>query len=265
MTDNQPTRRELRDRERAIQERLQSEQFLNQQPAVVVPPPPAAIAPVAPAYQAPIEPPLPPVLSPRHGRRAAEVAPVAQPEPAPYTPPPVAYQPPVPTYVPEPVAPPAPVVYTPDPTSTNIPMPNDGTIPMIPVAREIDTNTNSIVMRVVPTLENTVILVKPADEQTRLIRTGSIELPPLPSITGEIEVIRAAKEADSSLEAAITGSNPIAIEPQPARGHIRKKRQQVFPGKLATGRSSVHTVLATGIIMATVGTLFLTAYMLHLI
>lgn len=245
MTDNLPTRRELRDRERAIQERMAAEQFLNQQPAVVVPPAPVAAPVASPVVDLPPAQPTPnfaPVVSqatvaqpPVHGRRAA--APVEQSLP----------------------------VYIPPVTAAPIESTQPGTIPNIPLVREIETNTNSIVLDVVPTLENTTIVIKSADEQTRLIRTGAIDLPPLQTITGEVEVVRAASVVDQQLEAAATGSSAVLIEPQPARTFSARKRDRVFPGKLSKGMGSVHTVLATAIIMATLGAVFVIAFMLKLI
>lgn len=235
MSDSLPSRRELRDRERAIQERMAAEQFLSQQPAVVVPPAPE--------------------LPKAHGRRAASVAPDSTPYYAPEAVPAI--------LTPEPVA------YRPAPTQISEPdtyvMPGVTVLPSIPVAREIETNTNSIILDSVPTFENSTIVVKDSNEQTRLIRTGAIDLPPLQTITGEVEIIKSAQIADQHLLAAATGSLPVSIEPQPARSFSAKKRERVFPTKLTKGKGSLHTVLATGIIMATVGTVFLTAFMLKLI
>lgn len=158
---------------------------------------------------------------------------------------------------------------TQEPTATSVftDDANPGTIPTQIITREVSTDTATIILPTIPNLNDNVISVP---NSNIVIKTGAIDVvktedsqtDEVRPITGPIQVIVEAQKADDGLRAESLMQGITSIEPIPARRLREKSKTRVFPSKLRKGMGSLYMVLASALIMITVGVGVLAAYLL---
>ena len=121
--------------------------------------------------------------------------------------------------------------------------------------------TASIVIDHVNDIGNITLSVPETGE---LLRTGSIELPPMSSATGEISIIESAARSDESVSQEAASGYVSNIAPMPVKraAELGLGRPSIVPVKNQRLHSQLFWAIATGILAAVVGGLFLAAFML---
>lgn len=101
------------------------------------------------------------------------------------------------------------------------------------------------------------------NENGEWLKTGSIELPPISTNTGEIATVLDAAETDEAIQADSISGYVSTIAPLRASGVVNTAGKiGIMPAKLAKGQNQVYLVVAVSVIMVTVGGLVLAAFML---
>lgn len=120
--------------------------------------------------------------------------------------------------------------------------------------------TASIIIDRVPDLENNQIVIQGTGQ---VMTTGSIELPKATQTTGSITVIADSEQADEAIVEDSLNSFVSSVAPIRAAG-IAKTRAKTVELTLVTrkGQGQVYAVMSTAVLMITIGSLIVAAFML---
>lgn len=120
--------------------------------------------------------------------------------------------------------------------------------------------TASIIIDQVPDLENNQIVIQGTGQ---VMTTGSIEVPKAIQTTGSITVIADSEQADEAIVEDSLNSFVSSVAPIRAAG-IAKTRAKTIELTLVTrkGQGQVYAVMSTAVLMITIGSLIVAAFML---
>jgi hypothetical protein len=122
-----------------------------------------------------------------------------------------------------------------------------------------DVSTSTIILENVASVDDLGAI----NENGEWLKTGSIELPPISTATGEIATVLDATETDEAIQADSISGYVSTIAPLRASGVVNTAGKiGIMPAKLAKGQNQVYLVVALSVIMVTVGGLVLAAFML---
>lgn len=120
--------------------------------------------------------------------------------------------------------------------------------------------TASIIIDQVPDIDSTPIIIAGTGQ---VMTTGSIEIPKAIQSTGSITVVLDSEKADEALAEDSLNSFVSSVAPIRAAG-IAKTRAKTVELTLVTrkGQGQVYAVMSTAVLMITVGSLIVAAFML---
>lgn len=120
--------------------------------------------------------------------------------------------------------------------------------------------TASIIIDRLPELENNQIVITGTGQ---VMTTGSIEVPKAIHTTGSITVIADSEQADEAIAEDSLNSFVSSVAPIRAAG-IAKTRAKTVELTLVTrkGQGQVYAVMSTAVLMITIGSLIVAAFML---
>jgi hypothetical protein len=120
--------------------------------------------------------------------------------------------------------------------------------------------TASIIIDQVPDLENNQIVITGTGQ---VMTTGSIEIPKSVQTTGSLMVVADSEQADEALTEDSLNSFVSSVAPIRAAG-IAKTRAKTVELTLVTrkGQGQVYAVMSTAVLMITIGSLIVAAFML---